>query len=483
MSQQDLVIKSDLNGPTSEADNAAISEMEKVAAGYNAAEHNGVRLRIHLILRNQRLVDALKRMQLTGSLMDNIELYAYTTEDLNAIYFLGIDPASHFRLDRKPITAESAQHVHLVIFGSSAQAESLAINAAQVAHYPNYCRDTTLRTRITMVANSLADFYKFRQRYANLLRHSYCRDVKISDSAISANTTAPKYAETRKDFVGIEWEFVESPATGKVLNYKLTQWATDINQQLTLAFCADDNDENISNALALPRELHNDSCQIFVKASNPTAINLLKQSPGYANLQPFGFEEFNPQYFQAFIRLAQLVNYAYCNMRASDSDEQRQGMVPMIIATELPSQADLDKLWNLNDKHGCPKLNTSKRWSNIYNAFSITTKMRSIGIDTSRWGTLFALSDRDVELLSEVEHNRWNVEGLILGYVPTSEAEHQAILADISKKEVYKKELKHEDLRNYHELGIDDSGLPVTRYDQGLTRSIPLIAYAYKHRE
>jgi hypothetical protein len=479
--EEDLMIRASVDGLASVADDEAIAQMERVADEYHANEHNGRRLRIHLVLRNQQLVDALRRTPLSGKLMDNIELYTYTDEDLNALDILGINPAGTFRLDSQPITLESSQRVHLVIFGASGQAESLAINAAQVAHYPNYCRDNTLRTRITMVSDSMSDFYNFRQRFANLLRHSYCREVKISENGISVSTTAPKYAETRKDFVDIEWEFVESTTANSALNYKLTKWASDANQQLTIAFCSNVSDENISNALALPRELRESDCRIFVKVDNPIALNLLKQSSGYDNIHPFGFKGSNQQHFTTVIRLAQLVNYAYCTMDFSSIEAQRQGSVPVIVATELPTQDLLDEYWSSNDAQGYPNLNTPKRWSNIYNAFSITTKMRSIGIDVARWGSLFTIGDRDVELLAEVEHNRWNVEELILGFEPTTEAEHQEVLADISKKDVLKQEFKHEDLRNYDELGVDKTGLSIKRYDQGLTHSIPMIAYAYKH--
>jgi hypothetical protein len=481
MADNDLIIRAAGDGLDSETDNAAIAQMEKVATEYHASEHKGVRLRIHLVLHNQSLVDALRRTPLTGKIMDNIELYAYTENDLAAINLLGVNPTGSYRLDRQPITFESSQRVHLVIFGASGQAESLAINAAHVAHYPNYCRDNTLRTRITLISDSLTDFYRFRQRYANLLRHSYSREVKITDNDITVNTTAPKYAETRKDFVGIEWEFVESSTANAALNYKLIKWASDKNQQLTIAFCSENYNDNISNALALPRELHESDCQIFVKVNDPIALNLLKQSPSFENIHPFGFSEPNQSYFATFIRLAQLVNYVYCNMRDTSDEEQKLRAVPMILPTELPTKGELDRLWGRNNEHGCPKLNTPKRWSNIYNAFSITTKMRSIGIDVSRWGTLFMINNRDVELLSEVEHNRWSVEELILGFEPTTEAEHQLILADVNRKEALKEVFMHEDLRNYSELGLDKTGLSVKRYDQGLTRSIPLIAYAYKH--
>ena len=46
-------------------------------------------------------------------------------------------------------------------------------------------------------------------------------------------------------------------------------------------------------------------------------------------------------------------------------------------------------------------------------------------------------------------------------------------------RDILKTSLIHDDLRHFSELGTDSSGLSVTRYDQGLTRTLPLIAYTY----
>ena len=81
--------------------------------------------------------------------------------------------------------------------------------------------------------------------------------------------------------------------------------------------------------------------------------------------------------------------------------------------------------------------------------------------------------------MAEVEHNRWNVEELVLGYRPTTDEEHEQIRQDISLRSVFKQQWAHDDLRSFREIGNDETGQNVFRYDIALTRSLPLIAYMY----
>ena len=145
----------------------------------------------------------------------------------------------------------------------------------------------------------------------------------------------------------------------------------------------------------------------------------------------------------------------------------------MDVAVEVPTNRQLQELWNNK------RLTTPKRWSNVYNAFTLRCKMHSLGHPDDDWNTLFAISDQDVEILSEVEHNRWSVEELILGYRPATETEHAEILNDITLRSKLKADFIHDDLRSFRELGVDETGLSVVRYDSGLTRTLPLVAYIY----
>jgi hypothetical protein len=413
---------------------------------------------------------------------DNIELYAYSFSDLSAINLLGVLPDGKHSLDFEPIMAADDKTVHLVLTGCNSYTESIAIHAALVAHYPNYSRDNSLCTRITMVSGSMDDFYGFRLRYRNLLRHSYCREVKVSNNDIESNTLAPEYANTRRDFVDLEWEFVACAQSSNVINYKFEKWANDESQLTTFVFCDHEDNINLTNAINLSNSAKGKKFQVFIKSESCAALSLLQQSGRFKEIATFGNARADFDCFSSLIRMAQLVNFSYNNMKESTDDEIEKGQTPILVATDIPDDEVVNRLWNRNDKVGNPVLNTQKRWSNIYTAYSIPTKLRSIGIDVEG-KEVYAISDKDVEVLAEAEHNRWSVEELTLGFEPTTDLEHNEILTDISKRQYYKNLGRHDDLRNFKDLGADESGKSVVRYDEAIVRCMSLIAYSYNHRE
>lgn len=467
---QEITIQSDIAGNSVDADNAAIRRLLNIA-DRRADDADGIRQKVFLILRNQEVANVLKRMPLSDDIADKVELYAYTTEDLWSMEMLGIRPESNMRLDREQISIDSRQFVHLVLFGMSRQTQSLAIHAALTSHYPNYCRDNSLRTRISIVADSHEQFRHFQQYYRNLLMNSYRRTVTIKGEDVQTVTLEPKYKSQRKDFVDVEWEFICGKSDDDVLTYKLHKWAQDPTRQLTVAFCYDDEARNTNEALNLSPQIRD--IPIWINVKDGVAVGFINQSELYSNVVPFGNTDAQLPDMSAFVKMGQCVNYAYNKMRQTTEDEQQKGMVPMAVATEIPSQDELQALWNNS------RLNTAKRWSNIYSAFTLRTKMHSLGHKPDQWHTLFAMSEKEIETLSEVEHNRWSVEELILGYRPTTPEEHAEIQKDISLRKELKDRFIHDDLRNFSELGVDETGKSVKRYDEAFTRSLPLVAYIF----
>ena len=93
------------------------------------------------------------------------------------------------------------------------------------------------------------------------------------------------------------------------------------------------------------------------------------------------------------------------------------------------------------------------KWSNIYNVSAIPAKIRSVG------GKKYIASN--LEVLAEVEHNRWNVEKLLMGFRPTTDEEHKLVKADAKKKKEYKDRFIHDDIRPFSEL--DDASKDIDR--------------------
>ena len=84
---------------------------------------------------------------------------------------------------------------------------------------------------------------------------------------------------------------------------------------------------------------------------------------------------------------------------------------------------DTDALW-------C-KLPIDKRWSNIYNASALPYKLRSMGHRTI---SNVSLTEEQVDIMAKVEHDRWNVEQLLVGYRSATDQEHVEIVADKTGK-------------------------------------------------
>ena len=86
------------------------------------------------------------------------------------------------------------------------------------------------------------------------------------------------------------------------------------------------------------------------------------------------------------------------------------------------------------------------------------------------------LTDEQVEILSEVEHNRWNVDRLLIDFRPPYKEEDDIITESNGKKKgEYKKRHIHYDIRPYDDLRIDHTGRNANEYDVCITRALPLI--------
>ena len=155
--------------------------------------------------------------------------------------------------------------------------------------------------------------------------------------------------------------------------------------------------------------------------------------------------------------------YAQCY---HDNFENWQGQVLSSVEINIEER---DRLWD--------KLSNVKRLSSIYNAMTIPSKMRSIGLCEDDWDKFYDISQQDIEILAQVEHNRWCVEELILDFRPCTDEEQVKIAADVkTQKDAYKARKIHYDLRAYDDLRPDGTGKPVQVYDLCLSSALPLIA-------
>lgn len=419
-------------------DNKAVALLEPLTAAYDPSAHDGRRLTLHLLLATGTALHMLQTTDLCSAISSRADVYPFTTM---LLWSRSITP------DYRPITLLSEQHVHLVIFGMGEAAQTVAIQTAHVAHYPNYTRDHKLRTRITMVDEQAATRCEaFISRYRHLFDNSYYRVVKPAERKAIGLFHEPMYARSREDFVDVEWEFVEAESWNPDLREKLRLWAHDERQLLTVVMAYDDAEANRAQALCLPDEIGKSGAPVHIYT---------QQTPDYDVRLPL-------------VRMAKNVNYVY-DQCYNENDAQWLGRLR--YAAEIDA-ARRDTLW--------AKLKSVKRQSCICNAMTIPAKMRSIGLPEEEWDRFYDIAQTDIELLAEVEHNRWSVEELILGFRPCTDEEQDAIAADVKKlKDAYKARKTHYDLRAYADLRPDGTEKPVQVYDLCLCSCLPLIAKAF----
>lgn len=436
------------------SDSENIAKILPLLDTYDPDQNEGTKLLCHLLLYSQTTCDSFRNSDLKGELNGKVEIWPFTMEDITA---------RKITFDRNSIPLESGSTVHLVIFGMTQWTEAIAKYATIACHYPNYTRDHSLRTRITIIDDDIVpESEAFAARYRHLFNNSYIRFVDVNGQR--SKVSRPQYSRTREDFVDMEWEFVQGTPDNEVFAEKLGIWAADAGQQLTVAVCYEDDERNIALAGRMKDIVNDASVPVYVKVNDSSIFQALNM-PGC--IKPLCADDAGYDITLPERRMAQIVNCFY--RQAYDTPEGRKIQTPMEV-----DMAAARECWE--------DLAADLRWSSVCSAMSIRSKMHSLGHDESDWGTFYSVSAREIECIAKVEHNRWSVEKLMTGYRPLTDEEQKAVVQNPGLKKVLKQQKAHYDLRSYDEIGKDETGKNSQIYDIVITGAIPLIANASKDK-
>lgn len=352
----------------------------------------------------------------------------------------GVAPIVYTPLDGEGIDYESNRHVHLVIVGMTSMGVALAMKAAHIAHYPNFERDPELKTRITFIdLNADTEFDMLRGRYSALFEQCDYRVVDTLDDSRS-------YEHKGTGLSDIEFEFVKGAVESRLVQKLLESWTSAENRSLlTIAICFEVPQKSIATALYMPQEVYKRALSILVRQNvSCSTIELVRQARQYNGLRAFGMLDECYDIDDSSLLQAKRVNFIYNRIKP-----QVKEWLPLV-------DAQADELWK--------GLSTVHRWSNIYNAHSIPTKLRSFGLEEPE----NLLADKDLlEKMAQVEHNRWVMERLIQGYRPTTPEENQLIKSGKrNKKEIENSCFAHIYLKPYAQLDeeIKDNDRMIMKY-------------------
>lgn len=348
---------------------------------------------------------------------------------------------------RRCITEIPGGYVHIVVFGMSEMGEAFTKEISFLGHYQNYIADANARTRITIVDDDVEKpMNQFISRYSELFK--YCRYRYVNYGETITQSVHP--VDSDNDFLDMEFEFVEAHGADPRLMKQLEEWSCDEQQYLTLVFCYDDTVRNNAAALYLPRSVYESDTPIYIHQRNRGSLNEFLAKSMYSNVVPFGMCDDVIDIDESVeIAWAKRLNHYYCS-----------GFNPNY--TDL---TQIENHWNA--------AKVSDRWSSIYNVAAIPIKFRSIGHHFVYGQPVPSFTPQQLETLARVEHNRWCVEKLMMGYKAASHEERERVAeasrrGDNTVKKALKQRFVSPDIVPFDQLGCDEKGVPMGDYDRKL---------------
>ncbi len=391
------------------------------------------------------------------------------------------------------ISPEDKRQVHLVFVGTTNFAVSFAMEAAHMLHFPNFDETTkTPKTRITFIEKNaedeMAQFLTRNRHFFEIQSYLYrdLTDGVIEDPEVKSEYISPHFKKT--DFLDVEFEFIKGDVYTKAVQDLISGWAKDQEgQYLSIFLSLADQRFNFMMGLNMPDEVYDNAIPVFIRqdradnfvtnlrnADNEEVkyniaengiLKSVKRKKRYAHLYPFGMDDMAYFSEERALRQARLINFLYWRTN--------NNRFPDLLV--LNSMTD-DAIWE-EAKANWSKITVAEKWSNIYCAYGIHYKleilrvMRGLDIDdTSR--DKQPLSEEEIEQLGALEHNRWNVEKLLMGYrkAKTEEDKYeQSILTAADVKPNKKKLFIHHDIRPFDDL--DD----IKQMDFEIVKYIPWI--------
>ena len=308
-------------------------------------------------------------------------------------------------------------YVHLVVVGMTRMGTALATQAALMAHYPNFV-EKNIRTKITLIdenADKEKNFYIDRyDRLFALSNWSY-KEMVRSESGKDELKTVFTHTPTKHDYLGgdfldVEWEFIQGTVAQLELQDYIEKSITE-KTKMTIAICKDEPSRCLAAALNLEWRIYEKAMQVLVyNRYDDALIKQLKNEGKYGVSSPFKNK----------IKAFGMASKCFRKNILEDSDK---------LAKEF------HKVYNKGQDVEIEKL--TDYWSNVYVSNTLWSKLRCVEIEKEE------IKAEDKEILVKVEHNRWNIEKLIMSYRHLEKEEQDKAKEDKNVKNQLKREMAH----------------------------------------
>ena len=391
------------------------------------------------------------------------------------------------------ITPDDPRYVHLVFVGTTNFAVAFAMEAAHVLHFPNFNQDKSLKTRFTFIdlnADREKDEFITRNRHFFDVQSYLYQDLTEKSSKEKSIVVPPNiFDDGTGNFLDIEFEFIKGDVFSEKVQDEIKKWANARDEQYLSIFLAlSDQRKNFAIGMNMPDEVYNNEIPLFIRQdrSDNFVTNLRKadsyklpytivneegertgqQYAKYANIYPFGMNETAYSADDKSLRRAKLINYLYATADYESYSFRESSVLESMAPDLIWSEAETK--WN--------ELSVALKWSNLYSSYAIRTKLATLramrGLKLENKDSDFQpLSSNEIDQMAQVEHNRWNVEKLLMGFRKAYRQEDKYV-HDSSHAENLMRNKKlfiHHDIRPFEDLDA------VSKLDMEFSRYIPWI--------
>lgn len=390
-------------------------------------------------------------------------------------------------LDGGKLTPKTDKHVHLVIVGMSKMGVALGVQALYQAHYPNIQECPNQRTRITFIdTNADKEMAFFKGRYSTLFELAINRYIDTTKNEsynkdwhdpLKTNEQWQHLTDKDESFLDVEIEFIKGSIESDRVRTILSEISKDDKAILTIAICLTQTHQSIAASLYMPIDVYKSKNLLQILVNQPEASDVVtnltknKNHIRYEKLRPFGmlFTEYIASESDSYKSM--LVNRAYDVIKFN-----------MEWPTNIHEMPEVVEAWK--------NLKICNKCSNINYVDSINQKLRCILTVSEEipsdqlQATLGTAIENDELALAICEHNRWNLQQLLLGFTPCPRemdeklcglvAEGEMVAVDEMKGELKSScERVHPNICDYMHLAKVDPDAQT--YDAKLNTFIPRI--------
>ena len=335
------------------------------------------------------------------------------------------------------IKKDDKDYVHLVIVGMTRMGTALATQAALMAHYPNFV-EKNIRTKITLIdenADKEKNFYIDRyDRLFALSNWSYKEMVRSESGKDELKTvytyTPVEFEHLGGDFLDVEWEFIQGTVAQLELQDYIEKSITE-KTKMTIAICKDEPSRCLAAALNLEWKIYDKAMQVLVyNRYDDALIEKLKNKKDSGIFSPFGNK----------LKAFGMASKCFSKERLEETESLA---LKFHREYKKDENAEIDKLTDY--------------WSNVYVSNTMWTKLRCVERKNE------TIDEKDIDILAEVEHNRWNIEKLIMSFRPLTKEEQVQARQSKKDKDSYKDKMAHLNICSNDRLEEIDKG--AKKYD------------------